>query len=88
MKLQTSNKGNQERSVRVYLQPRFVILSAAKNPAGSSLPLLCNVNPDGFFAALRMTGFEDSAVFKTLPGDWSVLDDSLELGGWSLELPR
>jgi hypothetical protein len=46
----------------------FVILNAVKNPSGLRPPSLVSEYPTGFFAALRMTGFEYLKDLKTIHG--------------------
>jgi hypothetical protein len=51
-------------STGVWLLPRFVILSAAKNPRGFTQRFLVFEYLLGFFAALRMTRFGDFKSFE------------------------
>jgi hypothetical protein len=54
--------------VRECLHTRFVILNEVKNPSGTRQRYTGSGHPTGFFAALRMTGFESLNDLKTPPG--------------------
>jgi hypothetical protein len=67
---------------RKCFQTWFVILNAVKNPSElGSLPL-DNEYPSGFFAALRMTGFEYFRVLKLHPVRLNSRHASQSLRPW------
>jgi len=64
--------------------PNFVILSEAKNPAGFTSCFLGAVGPIGFFASLRMTGF-DHARSNPAPSCRSTTRNRLRLDAHPLQ---